>query len=214
MKSNLSKILVVVSILLAVGLAAMKWSDNAQLDTATVSINDYSNRLDMAQTQIAMREGNLLILSNNLAETSLTFSNQLSEAQSIIVLQSEQLTNLSQQVATTTAKNETLSRNVMDLTNRLAALASRNAQTEASLAQAHTNLVESGNQFAQLEDRFRRNVAERLVVERKFNNLSELQAQLQQLKQHPAQEITAQSIYAGLDVVVNGDGKCYVISPD
>jgi len=26
--------------------------------------------------------------------------------------------------------------------------------------------------------------------------------------------ISPESIYAGLDVVVNGDGKCYVISPD
>ncbi len=70
MKSNLSKVLVGVGIVLAIGLAATKWSDNAQLDTAATAINDYSNRLDTAQAQISIRDGNLITLSNTLAETT------------------------------------------------------------------------------------------------------------------------------------------------
>lgn len=214
MKSYLTKVLVAVSILLVIGLVATKWSDNAQLDTADNTINDYSNRLDTAQTQISIRDGTLLMLSNTLAETSLTLSNQLVEAQSTVARQSEQITNLSQQIAMITAENRALGQSVVDLTNQLATLTGRNAQSEASLAEANTNLVQAGKDYAQLEDRFRRNVAERIVVERKFNSLPELEAQLRQLKEFPAAEISAQSIYAGLDVVVNGDGKFYVISPD
>jgi chromosome segregation ATPase len=214
MKSYLSKALVVVSILLAVGLAATKWSDNAQLDTAATTINDYSNRLDTAQGQILVRDGALLTLSNTLAATSLTFSNQLMEAQSTAALQTEQITNLNRQVAATAAENQALGQSVMDLTNQLAALTSQNAHTEASLAQANTNLVQAGKDYAQWEDRFRRDVAERIVVERKFNSLPELESQLEQLKQFPVGVISAHDIYAGLDVVVNGDGKFYVISPD
>jgi chromosome segregation ATPase len=214
MKPYLTKILVAVSILLAIGLAATRWSDNAQLDTADNTINDYSNRLDTAQAQISIRDGNLLTLSNTLAGTSLTVSNQLAEAQSTVALQSEQITNLNQQVTATAAENQALGRSVMDLTNQLAALTSRNAQTEASLAQATTNLVQAGKDYAQLENRLRRDVAERLVVARKFNSIPELQAQLDQLKQFPVGVVSAQDIYAGLNVVVNADGKLYVISPD
>jgi chromosome segregation ATPase len=214
MKSNLSKILVVVSVLLTIGLAATKWSDNAQLDTAATTINDYSNRLDTAQAQISICDGNLLTLSNTLTETSLTFSNQLAEAQSTVALQSEQITNLNQQLAETASEKHTLSRNVMDLTNQLAELTSRNVQTEASVALANTNLVQAGKDYAQLENRLRRDVAERVVVERKFNSIPELETQLRQLKEFPVGIISPEKIYAGLDVVVNGDGKFYIISPD
>ncbi len=214
MKSYLTKVLVAVSILLAIGLAATKWSDNAQLDTADNAIDDYSNRLDTAQTQISIRDGTLLMLSNTLAGTSLTLSNQLAEAQSTVAFQSEQITNLNQQVATTTTENLALGRSVMNLTNQLAALTSRNAETEASLAGANTNLTQAYKDYAKLENRLRRDVAERLVVQRKFNSIPELQAQLESLKQFPVGVISPEDIYAGLNVVVNADGKFYVISPD
>jgi chromosome segregation ATPase len=214
MKSNFTKVLLFVSVLLAIGLAATKWSDNSQLDTAATAINDYSNRLDTAQAQISIRDGDLLTLSNTLAETSLTLSNQLAESLSTGALQAEQITNLNQQVATAAAENQTLSRSVMNLTNQLAALTSRNAQTEASMAQANTNLVQAGKDYAQLENRLRRDVAERVVVTRKFNSIPELQTQLRQLEEFPVGVISPENIYAGLDVVVNGDGKFYVISPN
>ena len=56
-------------------------------------------------------------------------------------------------------------------------------------------------------------MAERVVVERKFNNPSELQAQMQYLKKHPAGVISADSIYAGLDVEVKSNAV-HVISPN
>ena len=57
-------------------------------------------------------------------------------------------------------------------------------------------------------------MAERVVVERKFYNLAELQAQMQKLKRHPAEEISAGSIYAGLDVEVKSNGTVHVIAPE
>jgi chromosome segregation ATPase len=214
MKSTLSKVLVVVSLLLALGLAAIKWSDNAQLDTATGTINDYSNRLDTAQAQITMRDGTLLTLSNSLVETSLMFSNQMTKAQSALALQTEQITTLNQQVAAATTDNQTLSRSVMNLTNQLSDLTRQHARTEADLAEANTNLVQAGKDYAQLENRLRRDVAERVVVTRKFNSIPELQSQLQLLKELPVGVISAADIYESLDVAVKADGKFYVISPD
>jgi hypothetical protein len=56
-------------------------------------------------------------------------------------------------------------------------------------------------------------VAERIVAERKFNNLLELQSQMEKLKKNPADAITEEGIYAGLDVEVKSN-KFHVISPD
>ena len=213
MKPYLSKALVGVSILLAVGLAATKWSDNAQLDTAAGTITDFSNRLDTAQAQIAVRDGSLLILSNSLAEctsASLALSNRLTEAQSTVALQTGQITSLNQQVAAAATENQTLSQQVMDLTNQMTsqitALTSQIALTETNLAQANKDHV-------LLENRFRIDVAERVVVERKFNNPSELRAQMQYLKENPAEVVSAASIYAGLDVEVKSN-TFHVISPN
>jgi hypothetical protein len=94
----------------------------------------------------------------------------------------------------------------MDLTNQLAGLARQMALTQ-------TNLVQANKDHALLENRLRRDVAERMVVERKFNNPLELQAQIQNLKTNPAVVISAESIYAGLDVEVKSNAV-HVISPD
>jgi hypothetical protein len=53
-----------------------------------------------------------------------------------------------------------------------------------------------------------------VVVERKFNNAPELQAQLAGLKQHPAREISAEKIYAELNVEVLSNGVAHVIAPN
>jgi hypothetical protein len=76
-----------------------------------------------------------------------------------------------------------------------------------------SNLDLANKNYALLENRLRRDVAARVVVERKFNNPSELRAQLEYLKQHPAEEVSADSIYAGLDVEVVSNAF-HVISPN
>ena len=121
----------------------------------------------------------------------MTFSNHLIEAESTIVLDTEQITNLNRQVAEMESENQTLGRRVMDLTNQMASLTGQITLTGASLDQANTN-------YALLENRLRRDVAERIVVERKFNNLLELQAQMQKLKKNPAEAMQiARSIMSG-----------------
>jgi chromosome segregation ATPase len=165
--------------------------------------------LDVAQTQIAFLTGTTITLSNSLdasRSTTLTFSNQWLEAQSNIAVAAEQITNLTRRVAEVEAENQTLSRQVVDLTNQMAGLAGQIALTASNLNQANQD-------YALLENRLRRDVAERLVVDRKFNNPSELQAQLEYLKHHPAEEISADSIYAGLDVEVKSNAF-HVIAPN
>ena len=181
MKQYLSTVLALACAVLVISLIVIKRGDNAQHENDAGAMAGCSNQLTLAQAQIAGCNEMMLALSNSLDESrsaSLTFSNQLTEAESTIVLGTEQITNLTRQVAEVESENQTLGRRVMDLTNQMAGLTRQIASTERSLDQANKD-------YALLENRLRRDVAERVVVERKFNNPSELQAQMQYLKKHP-----------------------------
>ena len=213
MKTYLSIALALACTVLVISLVAMKRGDEAQHESDADAMADFSNRLDTAQMQIAVGNGKIITLSNRLDESqsgALILSNQLTEAESALALDAEQITNLTRQVAEARSENQTqgqtLDRRVMELTNQLAGLTSQLASTQAHLDQANKD-------YALLENRLRIDVAERVVVERKFNNPLELQAQLQKLKAHPAEVISAGDIYAGLDVEVKSN-TFHVISRD
>ena len=213
MKQYLPTALALACLVLVIALFMTKRGDEERHGKDVAAIADSSNQLWSAETQIAINNGTIITLSNYLGDArsaASTFSNQLAEAESIATLDAEQITNLNQRVAALESENQTLSQtlaqSVMNLTNQVAGLTNQLAATRTSLAQANKDYV-------RLENRFRRDVAERLVVERKFNNLSELKAQMQNLEQNPAAEISAGSIYAGLDVEVKSN-SFYVIAPN
>ena len=214
MKQYLSLAFAIVCVGLVITLVVMKRGDDARHESDASSLVDYSNQLDSAQTQIAIYHGTILVLSNSLGETlsaSLAFSNRLVEAQSTVMLNTEQITNLNRQITEVASENQTLNQRFMDLTNQtisqLTGLTNQIAVTRAGLEQANKD-------YALLENRLRRDVAERVVVERKFNNLPELQAQVQRLKDDPMlSAISAQSIYAGLDVEVKSN-SFHVLAPN
>jgi chromosome segregation ATPase len=204
--------LALVCLVLVIALIVTKRSGDAQHETDAGAMTDLSNTLVAAQAQIAVGNTAMLTWSNNLDEcrsASLACSNRLTEAESAVALDAEQITNLNRQLADLASEIQTLqasARRIVDLTNQVATLTAQIASTKTSLAQANKD-------YALLENRLRRDVAERLVVERKFNNLSELQAQMKNLKQHPAGEISAEGIYAGLDVEVKSN-TFHVIAPN
>ena len=221
MKQYLSIALTLVCTVLVISLIMMKRGDDAQHENDAGAIAGFSNQLDSAQIQIAACNGTILTFSNSLNESqavslesqavSLTFSNRLTEAESTIALDTEQITNLNLQVAELASGNQTLGRRVMDLTNQMT---SQVTALTRQIALTQTNLDHANKDYVLLENRFRIDVAERLVMQRKFYNRAELQAQIQRLKEDPfVQEISEESIYAGLDVEVKSN-TFHVISPD
>jgi len=199
---------------LVIFLIVMKSGDNTQHESDAAAINDFSNQLDTAQSQLALFAGRSLMFSNRLEEArtaALTLSNQWLDAQAALARTTEQVTSLNRQVAAAAAENQTLGRSIVDLTNQMtsqvAALTKQTALAETALNQANTN-------YALLENRLRRDVAERLVIQRKFYNRAELQAQLDRLQNDPfVPQISEHSIYAGLDVEVRSN-SFHVISPN
>ncbi|HSY19017.1 MAG TPA: hypothetical protein VK815_11810 [Candidatus Acidoferrales bacterium] len=198
-------------VLLAVALMVTRKNDAAALDTAAGTITDFSNRLDTAQTQIVAGERSLLTLSNALTESSVTLSNQLTQT---IGQQTEQLATLKQQTATAVAEKAALNADLLDLTNQMTALNGKIAATETSLTQTKSDLAQLGKDYQLLQNRLQRDVAERLVAERKFRSVTQIEAQLQKLNDNPPPVPTTDSIYTGLDVEIRSNGVAHVIAPD
>ena len=221
MKQYLSIALIFVCFVLVISLVMMKRGDDAQQEKDAGAITDFSNQLDSAQIQITAGNGTIVTFSNSLNESqaaSLTFSNQLTEAESTIALDTEQITNLNLHVAELVSENQTLGQRVTDLTNQMTSqmsqMTSQMTALTRQIALTQTNLDQANKDYVLLENRFRIDVAERVVMQRKFYNRAELQAQLQRLKEDPfVQEISEESIYAGLDVEVKSN-TFHVISPD
>jgi len=214
MKNFFPTAIALVCIVLVVSLIVLKRGGDAQHESDAGAIADFSNKLDSANLQIAACNGTLFIYSNSLDESraaSLSFSNQMVEAQSALALDAEQITNLNRRAAAAESENQILGRRVAELngqmTNQVAALTRQITSTQARLDQADKD-------YTLLENRFRIDVAERVVAERKFNDLPALQAQILNLKENPFAVVTPGSIYAGLDVEVKTNGSFHVITPN
>ena len=212
MKNYSTVFLGLVCVALIVTLIFIKSSDNTQHTSDVGVITGYSNQLSSVEMDLALSNGRMIEFSNNLDQcqsSALTFSNQLNTARSNLDLAAGQITNLTGQVASLQSENQTLSetlnRRVTDLTNQVARLT-----TQLNLTV--TNLDQADRQSALLDNRLRRDVAARLVVEQKFYNPVALQEQLDFLKQNPDQKVTADSIYAGLDLEVTSN-SVHAISP-
>ena len=203
--------------MLAICLYMTKQSDTAQHETDASALTDLSNQLTSAQSQLTTRDGTILTLSNSLTESQSavsTFSNQLTDAKSATTLDAEQITGLKTKVAESTASNQALGQQVTQLTNQVNTLSQQLDTTKASLFETNSVLVQSSKDYLLLENRFRINVAERVAMQRKFNNRTELTEQLKRLKEYPPGEVSAEKIYSGLDVEVKSNGTFHVIAPN
>ena len=217
MKHVSTVILGVVCLGLLVSLFLSKQSNDAQHEKDAEAISSTTNLLSSCQADVAAFKERALTLSNSLEtcqSTSLTFSNQLIEAKSAFATAKEgldrQLADLNRQITRQTTQSETerqaLNQRVAELTHQVTDLTNQIASTQATLLQAN-------HDYALLENRFRRDVAERVLVERKFNNRTELKAQLEYLEWSPDKEISEDRIREGLNVVVKSN-LCYVIAPE
>jgi chromosome segregation ATPase len=215
------KYLTVILGLLCLGLGATLLVSNrnsdAQHEKDVETLTSTSNLLNASQMEVTAFKGDVTTLSNRLEtcqSTSLTCSNELIEAKSALATAKEgferQITDLNGQITRQSTQLETekqaSNQRIADLTRQLAELTNQVASARASLLQANKD-------YALLDNRFRRDVAERIIVERKFDNRKQLKAQLDFLRSNPYWEISEDRIREGLNVVVKSN-LCYVIAPE
>ena len=178
-------VLAVICAGLAVALVAAKKMTNEQLTSDVAAIFDFSNQLVTANENLdELRQVNLR-LTNDLAavqKQSSRFSNSLNEASSAlatarVTLQNDQdqIANLNGRVSDLEEQNKVLDDRATMLTNTIAALNAQIAETERKLADSETN-----NVF--LEKELQRQIAQRAELQRKFDDINEVRAQVRKLR--------------------------------
>lgn len=180
MNKNLVTIILLIACAgLAVALIVINNAHKASETTNTNTILDFSNQLTTARDQITGLSQVNLVLTNDLATSrkdAETLSNQLSDSQMTAAAQQQQLIELTNQLAELEQRNRDLDQHVNDLTNQLAQLDDQIAATQLELSQSRTN-------NAYLENELKKQVAERTVLEQKFNDLSQMREQVHKLKE-------------------------------
>lgn len=171
-------ILLVVCAGLAVALVAGKKSAETRQKKDAATILDFSNQLTTANMNLNdLRQVNL-VLSNDLdssRQSLTTLSNQylatsasLSNAKRALKTAQDQITDLE-------AQNRALDQRATEMTNTIANLSAQITETQMKLVASETN-----NTF--LETELKRQVAERAELERRFNDLSQVRAQVRKLR--------------------------------
>jgi len=171
-------ILVAVCVGLVVALIAGKRSAGIQQKKDAETIVDFSNQLTTANINLDdLRQVNLM-LTNDLdasRRTLMTLSNQYVGTSASLSNTEAALKTAQDQVADLEAQNRVLDQQTMEMTNTIANLSAQITETQMKLVESETN-----NTF--LTGELKRQVAEKAELERKFNDLSQVRAQVRKLR--------------------------------
>jgi chromosome segregation ATPase len=171
-------ILVAVCVGMVVALVAEKKSADHQQTTATDTIFDFSNQLTTASASLdELRQVNLM-LTNDLdasRQTLTTLSNQYVATSTSLSNTTVALKTAQDQIAELETQNQELDQRVADMTNTIDNLSTQISETQMKLVETETN-----NTF--LESELKQQVAQRADLERKFNNLTQVRAQVRKLR--------------------------------
>jgi chromosome segregation ATPase len=141
-------------------------------------------------------------------------SNQLVQAQATLDDQKSQVGKLNAQLTEANAQNEALNHGLMDMTNQLLTVNQLQQATKASLETTNAALVQLQSDYGVLGQRLQEDVAQRLVLERRWRNPQMLSDQVDFMKNSPEETITPERIYAGLNILVSSNGSVKVLSPE
>jgi chromosome segregation ATPase len=171
-------ILVVLCVGLVIALVVGKKQADTQRRKDADTILDFSNQLTTASANLdELRQVNLVLtndldvsrqalvmLSNQYVATSVSLSN----AKTTLKATQDQIADLK-------AQNQTLDRRAAGMTSAIANLSAQIAETQMKLVKSETN-----NTF--LENELKHQVAKKAELEHKFNDLSQVRAQVRKLR--------------------------------
>jgi chromosome segregation ATPase len=179
MKTQLGIIvLVVVCAGLVVALVMGKKRADIRQKKDTDTILDFSNQLTTANASLDdLRQVNLMLTNDlEMSRRTLTmFSNQYVATSTSLSNTEAALKTAQDQITALEAQNRSLDQKAMQMTNTIANLSAQITETQMKLVESETN-----NTF--LENELKRQVAEKARLESKFNNLSQVRAQVRKLR--------------------------------
>jgi chromosome segregation ATPase len=178
-------VLVVVSAGLLIALLATKKQSEDLRKKDTDAILDFSNQLTTANTSLDdLRQVNLMLTndivtthealeaaSNNLVATTITLTDTKASLESA----QDQITNLTGRISDLEEQNKVLDDRAIALSNNIAMLDAQIADTQQKLATAETN-----NTFLTFE--LQKQMAQKAELERKFNDIDDVRAQVKKLR--------------------------------
>jgi chromosome segregation ATPase len=171
-------ILVLVCVGLGVALIVGKRQADTQRKKAADTILDFSNQLATASASLdELRQVNL-VLTNDLdasRQALVTFSNQYVATSAALSNTRVALKTTQDQITDLEARNQALDQRAAALTNAIANLSVQIAETQMKLVKSETN-----NVF--LENELKRQMAKKAELEGKFNDLSQVRAQVRKLR--------------------------------
>jgi len=196
MNKNLATIILLIACAgLAVALIVINKQSGEQQQHNVNTILDFSNQLTGARDQITSLGQVNLVLTNDLAasrQQSETLSNQLSDTQQTVAQEQQNLIDLTNQIVQLEQRNQELDQKVTDLTNQISQLDDQITATQLELSKSKTN-----NTY--LENELKKQVAERTVLEAKFNSISQVREQVHKLKEDALIATRLQWIKEGTD---------------
>jgi chromosome segregation ATPase len=142
------------------------------LGTANINLNDRNQVILMLTNDIASARQLVTVLSNNLMVASTDLSNTKAALQTA----DDQIVNLNGRIADLEAQNKALDERANELTNRLAELDALIIATQQKLANA-----EADNAYLTAE--LQKQMAQKAELQRKFNDLNVVRAQVKQLRE-------------------------------
>jgi chromosome segregation ATPase len=176
-------VLVAVCVGLAIALIATKRQANEQRKKTADAILDFSNQLTTANANLDdLRQVNLMLTNDldNSRQALLALSNNLSgslnDTEASLQNAQDQIANLNGRVSDLETQNKVLDDRANALTNTIMQLDSQIADTQKKLAGSETN-----NAFLATE--LKKQMAEKAELERKFNDLDEVRAQVKKLRE-------------------------------
>ncbi len=166
-----------------------------QLDTANLNLNDERQVNLMLTNDIVATRQALQSVSNSLVETS----SQLAGAKVEIESDQNQITNLNGRIGDLEAQNKALDDRATMLSNNIVALDAQIAATRQQLAVAQTN-----NAFLSAE--LQKQMAQKAELERRFNDIDAVRAQVKKLRTELFEARRLQWINDGTDPNIQRKG--------
>jgi chromosome segregation ATPase len=171
-------ILVVLCVGLVIALIVGKKQADTQRKKDADTILDFSNQLTTASASLdELRQVNL-VLTNDLdasRQALVTLSNQYIATSDSLSNTQTTLKATQDQIADLEAQNQALDQRASGMSNAIATLSAQITETQMKLVEFETN-----NAF--LENELKRQVAQKAELERKFNDLSQVRAQVRKLR--------------------------------
>ena len=170
---------------LVIALVVVQHRADEQRTESASKIDDLSNQIVKASAQVEDLNQANLNLNSDLAtnrEFSLQLSNQLVEAAGTLANTAaslenaqQQITNLNEHVNDLEAQNRVLDDRANSLSNTITELDAQIKTTQLKLSESETNA-------AFLNRELKRQIAEKAEMQRRFNDLAEVRAQVKKLR--------------------------------